>query len=126
MMRSATENEPGAEGTKAGRGAGAGVEQDKWVKKFLSHLAADRGASTYTQRNYRQALAEFQGLASRGAATATGLGRAATGRFPGGTCDFWGGTNSAARRYSFASARCEPFTNFLCVQAKFPARRSRT
>jgi integrase/recombinase XerC len=61
MMRSATENEPGAEGTKAGRGAGAGVEQDKWVKKFLSHLAADRGASTYTQRNYRQALAEFQG-----------------------------------------------------------------
>jgi site-specific recombinase XerD len=26
---------------------------------FLTHLAADRGASTYTQRNYRQALTEF-------------------------------------------------------------------
>ena len=32
---------------------------DKWVRKFLSHLAADRGASAYTQRNYRQALLEF-------------------------------------------------------------------
>ena len=33
--------------------------RDKWVRKFLSHLATDRGASVYTQRNYRQALAEF-------------------------------------------------------------------
>jgi integrase/recombinase XerC len=32
---------------------------DKWVKKFLQHLATDRGASAYTQRNYRQALWEF-------------------------------------------------------------------
>ena len=32
---------------------------DKWVHKFLTHLATDRGASVYTQRNYRQALAEF-------------------------------------------------------------------
>jgi integrase/recombinase XerC len=32
---------------------------DKWIQKFLSHLATDRGASVYTQRNYRQALAEF-------------------------------------------------------------------
>jgi integrase/recombinase XerC len=32
---------------------------DKWVKKFLAHLAVDRGASVYTQRNYRQALTEF-------------------------------------------------------------------
>ena len=32
---------------------------DKWVKRFLIHLAADRGASIYTQRNYRQALIEF-------------------------------------------------------------------
>jgi integrase/recombinase XerC len=32
---------------------------DKWVEKFLVHLATDRGASTYTQRNYRQALLEF-------------------------------------------------------------------
>src|ERR1700757_5512855 len=33
---------------------------DKWVQKFLHHLAGDRGASVYTQRNYRQALLEFQ------------------------------------------------------------------
>ena len=33
---------------------------DPWVAKFLVHLATDRGASVYTQRNYRQALAEFQ------------------------------------------------------------------
>lgn len=29
--------------------------------EFLAHLATDRGASVYTQRNYRQALAEFAG-----------------------------------------------------------------
>ncbi len=32
---------------------------DKWVQKFLAHLATDRGASAYTQRNYKQALTEF-------------------------------------------------------------------
>ena len=32
---------------------------DKWIQKFLAHLATDRGASAYTQRNYRQALTEF-------------------------------------------------------------------
>jgi integrase/recombinase XerC len=32
---------------------------DKWVSKFLLHLATDRGASAYTQRNYRHALFEF-------------------------------------------------------------------
>ena len=32
---------------------------DKWIEKFLAHLATDRGASIYTQRNYRDALAEF-------------------------------------------------------------------
>jgi integrase/recombinase XerC len=32
---------------------------DKWIDKFLAHLATDRGASVYTQRNYRQALLEF-------------------------------------------------------------------
>ena len=32
---------------------------DKWAAKFLVHLATDRGASVYTQRNYRQALEEF-------------------------------------------------------------------
>jgi site-specific recombinase XerD len=32
---------------------------DKWIKKFLQHLATDRGASAYTQRNYRQAMGEF-------------------------------------------------------------------
>ncbi len=32
---------------------------DKWINKFLQHLATDRGASAYTQRNYRQAICEF-------------------------------------------------------------------
>jgi integrase/recombinase XerC len=32
---------------------------DKWINKFLQHLATDRGASGYTQRNYRQAMWEF-------------------------------------------------------------------
>ncbi len=32
---------------------------DVWVQTFLAHLATDRGASVYTQRNYRQALVEF-------------------------------------------------------------------
>jgi site-specific recombinase XerD len=43
------------------RDAGApGAEvHDKWIQKFLAHLATDRGASGYTQRNYRQALTEF-------------------------------------------------------------------
>src|ERR1043166_7410498 len=34
--------------------------RDPWVEKFLAHLATDRGASIYTQRNYRQAVHEFQ------------------------------------------------------------------
>ena len=33
--------------------------RDKWIEKFLAHLATDRGASVYTQRNYSQALTEF-------------------------------------------------------------------
>ena len=32
---------------------------DPWMEKFFVHLATDRGASVYTQRNYRQALTEF-------------------------------------------------------------------
>ncbi|HEX7570453.1 MAG TPA: site-specific integrase, partial [Verrucomicrobiae bacterium] len=32
---------------------------DPWIAKFLAHLATDRGASEFTQRNYRQALLEF-------------------------------------------------------------------
>jgi integrase/recombinase XerC len=32
---------------------------DQWIQKFLAHLATDRGASVYTQRNYRHALTEF-------------------------------------------------------------------
>ena len=32
---------------------------DKWIGEFLQHLATDRGASVYTQRNYRQAVGEF-------------------------------------------------------------------
>lgn len=33
--------------------------RDAEIQKFLAHLATDRGASVYTQRNYRQALDEF-------------------------------------------------------------------
>ena len=33
--------------------------KDKWIDKFLQHLATDRDASAYTQRNYRQAILEF-------------------------------------------------------------------
>lgn len=36
-------------------------EPDRWVAEFLQHLAVERDASIYTQRNYRQALLEFQG-----------------------------------------------------------------
>ena len=32
---------------------------DKLIQKFLAHLATDRGASAYTQKNYRHALEEF-------------------------------------------------------------------
>ncbi|HTV75818.1 MAG TPA: site-specific integrase, partial [Candidatus Baltobacteraceae bacterium] len=32
---------------------------DPWIKKFLAHLATDRGAAAYTQKNYRHALEEF-------------------------------------------------------------------
>lgn len=38
---------------------------DPWVAAFLEHLAADRGASPYTRRNYAQALAEFAGWYQR-------------------------------------------------------------
>ncbi len=34
-------------------------KQDEWAEKFFQHLAADRGASPHTQRNYRHALLEF-------------------------------------------------------------------
>ncbi|MBN2505461.1 MAG: tyrosine recombinase XerC [Verrucomicrobia bacterium] len=35
------------------------VALDTLAQAFLNHLAADRGASPHTRRNYRQALAEF-------------------------------------------------------------------
>jgi integrase/recombinase XerC len=35
------------------------IHPDPTLAGFLQHLAADRGASVYTQRNYRQALTEF-------------------------------------------------------------------
>jgi len=36
-------------------------ELPDWPTRFLTHLGADKGASIYTQRNYRQALVEFTG-----------------------------------------------------------------
>ena len=35
------------------------VKTDEWLSRFFQHLATDRGASVYTQRNYRQALEGF-------------------------------------------------------------------
>ena len=32
---------------------------DPWVRRFLSHLETDRGASVYTKRNYEHTLMEF-------------------------------------------------------------------
>jgi integrase/recombinase XerC len=40
-------------------GAQDSGRRDKWIEQFLAHLNTERGASVYTQRNYRQALAEF-------------------------------------------------------------------
>ncbi len=39
--------------------AAAAEQVDGRRREFLQHLATDRGASAYTQRNYRQALADF-------------------------------------------------------------------
>jgi integrase/recombinase XerC len=39
---------------------GQELAPDPWSQKFLNHLATDRGASVYTQRNYKQTLAEFR------------------------------------------------------------------
>src|SRR6266850_6911600 len=33
--------------------------KDKWIEHFLQHLASERSASVYSQRNYRQALYAF-------------------------------------------------------------------
>jgi integrase/recombinase XerC len=33
--------------------------EDEWINAFLDHLLADRAASIYTRRNYRQTLTEF-------------------------------------------------------------------
>jgi integrase/recombinase XerC len=35
------------------------ANREKWLQLFLQHLATDRGASVYTQRNYQSALDEF-------------------------------------------------------------------
>jgi len=38
----------------------APASADRRIASFLQHLATERGASAYTQRNYRQALLDFQ------------------------------------------------------------------
>jgi len=40
--------------------APADVPPDRWERRFLQHLATDRGASPHTQRGYARALAEFR------------------------------------------------------------------
>ena len=42
-------------------GKTAEPEMDPWILKFLRHLLTEKGASVYTERNYRQALREFAG-----------------------------------------------------------------
>jgi len=39
--------------------ARTGAVADEWIDKFLQHLATDRAASPYTQRNYSSTLNEF-------------------------------------------------------------------
>ena len=50
---------------------------DKWIQKFLAHLATDRGASAYTQRNYQQALTEFARWHLDERKSAAGVGKTA-------------------------------------------------
>ena len=38
----------------------ADLDMDDWMQMFLDHLAHERAASVYTQRNYKQALSEFR------------------------------------------------------------------
>jgi integrase/recombinase XerC len=52
LQKQRPENAPGSRANGSGRA-------DHWTEKFLAHLATDRGASVYTQRNYRQAISEF-------------------------------------------------------------------
>ena len=52
-------NDPSLETRRRDAGAPKTEVRDEWTQKFLVHLATDRGASVYTQRNYKQALAEF-------------------------------------------------------------------
>ncbi len=56
MARSAPDDGKPEGGSGAVRDLALG---DEWIKKFLRHLATDRGASIYTQRNYEHALREF-------------------------------------------------------------------
>lgn len=48
----------GSDDPRLPQGEGA-ASAGGWADRFYQHLAVDRGASPYTQRNYRQALAEF-------------------------------------------------------------------
>src|SRR5437667_11693277 len=41
--------------------ANASDEQRQQIQNFLRYLSDERGASVYTERNYRQALSEFYG-----------------------------------------------------------------
>src|ERR1017187_2792977 len=55
LTRGGNDEEPG----KVMPGDAQPAVNDKWINKFLQHLVTDRGASAYTQRNYRQAMLEF-------------------------------------------------------------------
>lgn len=53
------ESEPSAVPNEPQPVPAAEALSDSQIHDFLHHLASDRGASIYTQRNYRQALVEF-------------------------------------------------------------------
>ncbi|HVK58586.1 MAG TPA: tyrosine-type recombinase/integrase, partial [Candidatus Kapabacteria bacterium] len=47
------------DGSQSNSESAASPRLDAHAESFLTHLAADRSASQYTQRNYRQAIEEF-------------------------------------------------------------------
>ena len=94
---------------------------DRWIQKFLAHLATDRGASVYTQRNYRQALQEFfhwhqlespvSEVQSPKSTPMVAWEMLQRDDFRG-YLRFWAGRIWAVRRSNSGSARCGRFTSF--------------
>ena len=80
--------------------------RDKWTENFLTHLATDRGASVYTQRNYRQALHGICALASGRTQISRRRGNSCSAMISGLMCGFSGRNNlsRAATQLRFSRA----------------------